>query len=81
MAAIAKRPWRAWPSAQSSGGVRNADHSAGAYSAYANARRIDAEIAKDQPVTGNKRITGASSACIIGTYIIGTYIIGTGSAR
>ena len=66
--------------------MRDADHSAGAYSAYANARRIDAEIAKDQPVTGNKRITGASSACIIGTYIIGTYIIGTyiigtGSAR
>jgi hypothetical protein len=69
MAAIAKRPWRAWPSAQSSGGVRNADHSAGAYSAYANPGRIDAEIAKDQPIITAKRIisTGRIGTCHVGT--------------
>ena len=77
MAAIAKRPWRAWPSAQSGSGVRNADHSASAYGAYANPGRIDAEIAKDQPIIAAKRIIGNGRTGHTGTGTIGTGTIGT----
>jgi hypothetical protein len=56
--------------------VRNADHSAGAYSAYANPGRIDAEIAKDQPIITAKPIISTGR---IGTCHVGTRHVGTGS--